>query len=260
MDLNPFTPHAEVNALLETLLREMTTILGERLVGLYLYGSLRTGDFDPEISDIDLLAAVEDDLDAATFAALDAMHHRVLQAHPVWHNRLEIAYLSRRALQTFKHERSPIAVISPGEPFNIKDAGDDWTTNWYVVQTYGMRLYGSEATDIIAPVSQAEFMQAVRDHMLAWREYIEHVDTRPYQGYAILTMCRGLYTLRHGEQVSKLHAAAWVQQELPQEAAMIEQALDWRRRYREANVDSALTFDDTRRFVLSMIERIAAEG
>jgi predicted nucleotidyltransferase len=56
MQPNP-TPYADVNQLLEQLLSSLQTILGKKLVGLYLYGSLVTGDFDHECSDIDLLAA-----------------------------------------------------------------------------------------------------------------------------------------------------------------------------------------------------------
>ena len=52
---NP-TAYADINELLEILLTSMQKILGEKLVGLYLYGSLVIGDFDPAISDIDLFA------------------------------------------------------------------------------------------------------------------------------------------------------------------------------------------------------------
>src|SRR6185437_9796182 len=46
------TPYAEVNALLSMLLAQMQAILGERLVALYLCGSLSLGDFDPATSDV----------------------------------------------------------------------------------------------------------------------------------------------------------------------------------------------------------------
>ncbi len=48
---NP-TPYADVNAVLNELLTAVNSVLSEHFVGLYLYGSLASGDFNPETSDI----------------------------------------------------------------------------------------------------------------------------------------------------------------------------------------------------------------
>src|SRR5690242_3653132 len=46
-----------------TLLRErIQAVLGDQLVGLYLYGSLSSGAFDPASSDVDFVAVTEDAL------------------------------------------------------------------------------------------------------------------------------------------------------------------------------------------------------
>src|SRR5215204_1394287 len=120
----------------------MQAILGTKLVGLYLYGSLVTGDYDAEISDVDLLAAVSSDLNETEFDALKQMHNAIVANDKQWDNRIEVAYLSLHGLRTFKSERSPITVISPGEPINTKDAGSDWLMNWYMVQEKGVMLSG----------------------------------------------------------------------------------------------------------------------
>jgi len=49
------TPYADVNELLELLSSGIHKILPDKLLGLYLYGSLVTGDFDTQCSDIDSL-------------------------------------------------------------------------------------------------------------------------------------------------------------------------------------------------------------
>jgi predicted nucleotidyltransferase len=67
------TEYANVDELLGALLSEVRNILGEKLVGLYLYGSLAWGDFDHEVSDIDLLAATTTGIDDEEFAALKRM-------------------------------------------------------------------------------------------------------------------------------------------------------------------------------------------
>lgn len=73
--------------------------------------------------------------------------------------------------------------------------------------------------------------------------------SRKAQAYAILTMCRALYTLKYGEQVSKNHAALWVQQEFPEWASLMQNALSWREAFRDENVDHDTTFPDTLQFV-----------
>ncbi|HXD09520.1 MAG TPA: nucleotidyltransferase domain-containing protein, partial [Anaerolineales bacterium] len=49
------TPYAEVNQILALLLTNAKEILEDQFVGMYLYGSLSSGDFNPETSDIDFL-------------------------------------------------------------------------------------------------------------------------------------------------------------------------------------------------------------
>lgn len=249
------TPYPQVNELLERLLTDVQIILRGKLVGLYLYGSLVTGDFD-SISDVDLLAAVTSEVNEAEFATLQAMHERIVMNNPEWEERIEIAYYSLEGLKRFKTKDSPLAIISPGEPFNVKQAGKEWLMNWYMVQVKGQTLFGPPPQTIIEPTTQGEFLQAVKAHITGWRDYFQDVHSRAGQAYAILTMCRGLYTSIHGEQVSKKKAAQWAAKELPEWSGLIENALVWRQAWRETGVDHAATLDETRRFVYFMIERV----
>lgn len=250
------TPYPHINTFLANLLAHMQTILGARLTGLYLYGSLVTGDFDDDVSDIDLLAAVASDITPSEFDALNHMQAALIEMYPHWVDRLEIAYLSLDALKTFKQKTSQIAVISPGEPFNIKKAGKDWLVNWYMVREKGIVLYGLLPTSIIDAITQEEFLQCIKNHARSWREWVRDAYTRPAQGYAILTMCRSLYTCRHGEQISKLQAARWAQQELPQWSNLIQNALMWRQAWREEVPNPDATLPATQQFVNFVSDRI----
>ena len=252
---NKPTPYTNVNAMLEELLSGIQKILGNKLVGLYLYGSLVTGDFDHESSDIDLLAATLTDIDEQEFDALLTMHHDFASEHKEWDGRIEVAYLSITALKTFRSQSSKIAIISPGEPFHIKDAGRDWLKNWYVVREKGMTLYGPAPDILIDPISKAELLQAVQEHAQEWREWIYHRRQRGSQAYAILTMCRILYTMKNGDIVSKKRAALWTEQELPAWSSLIQQALIWREAWRDENVDHEATFPETVRFVHFVIDQ-----
>lgn len=254
------TPYAAVNALLDTLLDGIRRALGERLVGLYLFGSLVSGDYDPGVSDVDLLAVVESDITEAEFARLDALHQQVIAATPQWDNHIEIAYLSRRALTTFRTERSQIGIISPGEPFHFKDAGADWLLNWWNVREQGVTLWGPQPETLIAPISHAEFLRAVRIQASDWREWVFNMRERNPQSYAILTLCRALYAHEHGTQASKRQAAAWAMARLPESAPLIQNALAWRAVSAGPEVDHAATFPETVRFIHSVIDIIELDA
>ena len=130
--------------------------------------------------------------------------------------------------------------------------------NWYMVQEQGRRLFGPAPTTLIDPISKQEFIQTVKQHAARWGEWIYDSRARPSQAYAILTMCRALYTSKHGAQVSKRKAAEWAAQELPEWSGLIENALLWRSAWRDDTVDHAATFPETLRFVEFIIAQIGA--
>src|SRR5437899_12936465 len=111
------TSYPDINSVLDDLLSRIQSILGKKLIGIYLYGSLVSGDFDTESSDIDLLAATSSDIDEEDFDNLQKMHNDFANTHKEWDDRIEVAYLSVAALQTVKSQTSKVAIISPGEPF-----------------------------------------------------------------------------------------------------------------------------------------------
>lgn len=251
------TPYSDVNAMMSALLGGIREALSGKLMGFYLYGSLVWGGFDHGLSDIDTLAAVSDPVTGEELDRLRAMHDRVAAEHPAWQDRIEVQYQSLAGLRTFRNTESPMAVISPGEPLHIVPAGREWLLNWYFVRTYGVTLFGPPPEAIIGPIEKREFLSGVREHALEWRRYITNTqDSRAYQGYAMLTLCRALYTLTHGEQVSKLQAAQWVRQAFPEVARQVALALRWREDCHDKSVDPAETYPIALQFVLGMIEKI----
>lgn len=77
-----------------------------------------TGDFESGISDVDTVAVIRANLKAAEVAALAQLHLEIVEEMPEWEDRVEVVYLSSRALKTFRTESSAAARISPGEPFH----------------------------------------------------------------------------------------------------------------------------------------------
>jgi predicted nucleotidyltransferase len=252
------TGNVEIKKLLDLLLVDIQRVLGSKFEGLYLYGSLVWGDFDYFVSDIDLLAVTSNDMTDQDYEGLKQMHADFAQAYSAWDNRIEVQYASEAGLKTFRDRPSKMAVISPGEPFHVIDAGKDRLTNWYFVQDYGLSLFGPDPGTFIPPISKAEFLQAVYDHALFWVEHIKQTKAlAPYQSYAVLTMCRALYTCTNGEQVSKTKAAEWAINQMPEWKDFILRALYVRTHTWEFTQDDAnRTYPSVVRFVAEVVNKL----
>jgi hypothetical protein len=259
MTLPIHPPNPEYPFIIDMILAGIQGILRQKLVGLYLYGSLVAGDYDDDVSDVDLLAALTEDLSEDEFNALDNLHRVVVLKYPRFEHRIEIAYYALRGLKHFKTESNPIGIISPGEPFHIIQAGKDWLLNWYVVREKSQTLYGPPPQTIIEPTTRAEYVQMVKEHALKWRDHVGEAHTRPGQAYAILTLCRALYTITYGEKPSKKQAAEWAMQQMPEWDELIQNALAWRKAWRTAVPDPDATLPETKRFVHAVIDRILAQ-
>jgi predicted nucleotidyltransferase len=217
-----------VRELLRELLGELSAALGDAIEGVYLFGSLTSGDFDEALSDVDLLVAVTSDLDDLQFRRLGEMHDSFARRHPDWADRLDLSYLSREALGSCKLRESPIVVISPGEPLNRKQTSPGWVMNWHGVRKQGVTLLGPPPQRLIARTSESDFVAAVRTHLREMPFRTRQSRSPKFHAYAVLTVCRGLFTCRNGGQASKTQAALWAMQQYPSWEDVIREALDQR--------------------------------
>lgn len=246
------TPYPAVNAVLRLLLQEVCAILGtELVVGMYCYGSLSLGDFEPGSSDIDFLIVTEHDepMPDDTLHALAAMHARIAASGLPWADKLEGSYIPRVALRRYDPTRNQHPTIGADWAFGIGEHGSNWIIERHIIREHGVTIYGPPLRILIDPVSPDELRAAVRQALDGfWRTQLagpepEWLRTRDYQAFAILTMCRALYTLAHGAVVSKPAAAAWAQATLPTPwPGVIAKALTWRHDTRSADMTEMLAF------------------
>jgi predicted nucleotidyltransferase len=240
----------EVSELLSRLTQRQEHVLGDDLLGSYVFGSVATGDFEPGVSDVDTVTVLRGDPTSDQLTALGRLHQEIVEDMPAWGDRVEVVYLSSRALETVRTASSPAARISPGEPFHAIEVDYRWLIDWYQLREVGIALRGPSISSFVSEIPHSEYVDAVREHLVTWRDSLDDLESRGDQAYAILSMCRGLRTVRTGEHVSKREAARWASEEFPEHADLIRDALEWRARSRGGRrIDGASTYESTVRFV-----------
>jgi predicted nucleotidyltransferase len=231
MKLSFPTPYPDVNEIVNFLLNDVKDILGEQFIGLYLHGSLANGGFD-EHSDIDIVVVTKGALSQAKFDALDKMHELIAVIDSLWRNQLEVSYMPKEALRRFNpsDNKHPYLDRGTGEKLKIEPHGSDWVIQRHILREHGIVVNGPDPKALIEPVSPNDLRKAVADGLPLWMNPIlqnpSEVNTRGYQSFFVLSLCRMLYTLKHGEILSKTDAAKWARSNLdPHWTPLIERAL-----------------------------------
>jgi hypothetical protein len=230
--------------------------VGASLVGLYLYGSLVAGDFDPDVSDVDFIAVLAGDPTDELAGRLEAMHESLAECHPQWAGRIEVTYVAESRLRRLPGSIPCIAVISPGEPFHVVEAGPDWILSWLPAREEAISLKGPEIASIIPELPRQEFVGAVRERLKAFSAEVEDDSPLGSCAYAILTVCRGLHTLEVGSRTSKRTAAKWLSVAYPEWASLAEAALAWRQQQWTTSTSDPNAVVATREFVREMTEAL----
>jgi hypothetical protein len=242
-----------VLAVINRLKTSIVEVTGSSLVGLYVFGSLVEGDFDPDVSDIDLIAVLAGLPSESLATRLRLMHDDFARANPVWDDRIEVIYISKEGLTHCRTDTTSIGIISPGEPFHVVQAGREWVLNWYPARANSEALIGPPILTLIPPIPAEEYIHELRLYLADFKNRINDDSPPGAQAYAILSICRGLHSITKGNRLSKRQAASWARQEFPKWVDLIEQAVVWRDRQRDVEIeDGRATIDQTSAFIEEM--------
>jgi hypothetical protein len=129
-------------------------------LGLYLYGSLALGDFDPHASDIDFIVLTQGEIPEKQFVALREIHTIFNQSSSPWSGKIEAAYIPLDAL---KHPSSSTALYPQIEKETgfIRSALEIvWVFQRYTLREHGVIVAGPSPRDLIDPVNPMEMHKA----------------------------------------------------------------------------------------------------
>ena len=109
-----------------------------------------------------------------------------------------------------------------------------------------MIVWGPSPQTLIDPIVLDELRAAVCEQLKRfWQSQLDEPEwlrPRNYQAFAVLTLCRALYTLHHGKVSSKPKAAAWTQEAYPRWKPMIERALLWCSQHENDDMTETMMF------------------
>ena len=219
----PRTPRAtsfpELNDLLGDFVARLRSILSANLVGVYLTGSFALGGGDAA-SDCDFLVVTTGRLDDARERALRRLHEEIPAWPGYWANNLEGSYAPSADLKTLAALGRPWVYVNRGErELQWSPHCNTEDVRW-VLRERPLILAGADPCTFACEVPTIDLQNKMRPQiesflgdLLTWTTF----DISWSQRYAVEAATRMLFTLEHGEVISKQGALDWATVAMPSE-------------------------------------------
>lgn len=233
----PEHPYPELRNVLRTFVDEVAAELRENLVGIYLIGSIATGDFDLD-SDIDFLVVTNTELTEENMRSLQDIQIKIhdMDCYPAKH--LEGSYISIDDLNDWNIVgEKKLYYFDNGSTTDEESTHDNqWHVRW-ILRERGIALVGPNPKAILKPIPVDEMLNEIKRTMLQVMSLFQDEVDRPLsfwnsrfgQSFAVLTYCRMLHTLHTGTVQSKKEGAKWAREFVdPKWIGLIDQA--WKER------------------------------
>lgn len=249
---NPQIP-SEIRDYLLAATQSISHVLNEKLLGLYLCGSLVQNDFKTHRSDIDVLGVVSGELDEATRAHLASVLS--FETNPVPANGLEVVLFSARAARSprldFPFEFALSTGVGLGTESEPPGTANDMLIDIIHCREAGFTLAGPPAREVFGPVHQSMLLRALVEE-LQWhmQEVNRNFDEMTIVN-AVLNAARSLHAAETGQILSKSEGGRWWLQRYPSDK-LVAEALAARKGERTISLDAVHTSN----FVEKVIDQI----
>lgn len=147
------TPYADVNAVLHDFKVRIQAIVGSHFRGMYLYGSLALGDFDPHGSDIDFIVVTDAALSDDLFVALQDIHARFDESLSPWAAKVEAAYIPRDTLRHSAPTPARYPQVEKGRTLVVDQLESGWIFQCYSLREHGVIVAGPDPRTLIDPLT-----------------------------------------------------------------------------------------------------------
>lgn len=210
------TRFAELNEVLGRLVDGGRRALGDNFVGAYLVGSFALGDADIH-SDCDFIMATGGPIRPAQEEAIRRLHEGFPSDKGHWNQHLEGSYAPIDDLRRLDALGRDWLFVDHGHAEMEWSAHCNSPEHRWTLRHYGVVLAGP-SSDGFAEVPSSLLRERMRSQvpgfMAELATWIRIEDIAWAQRYAVTTLCRMLFTVRHGTLASKRRALLWAAEEL----------------------------------------------
>lgn len=233
----PEQPYPELRDVLNIFVDEIAAELNENLVGIYLVGSIASGDFDLD-SDVDFLVITNTELTEADMKPLQDIQTTIhdIDCYPAKH--LEGSYISISDLNNWNIVGEKKLYYFDNGSTNYEESTHDnqWHVRW-ILRERGITLLGPNPKTILKSIPLNKMFNEIKRTMLQVMKLFQDEIDRPLsfwnsrfgQSFTVLTYCRMLHTLHTGTVQSKKAGAKWAKEFVdPKWIEIIEQACNER--------------------------------
>lgn len=204
---------AKVREIVFNLRDGLQKTLTDKLLGLYLYGSLAYGCFNPEMSDIDFIVVLSDQLTSKEELNMSQLHQS-LGSDPEYGKRIEGTYLTEEQVKTDDYPPDFLFYVA-GKEFVKTKAGQgeqDFPMHRQHLYESGIKIIGYEPKKLFLPVPWEILKRSLQQEMPFIKEQFEK---RPI--YAVLNLCRVVRANQTHKLSSKKQGGEWGLQYFPAE-------------------------------------------
>ena len=228
--MNPIE-HKQINELLQPLLLQIQSILTDKFVGMYIGGSLASNNFHYETSDIDCYIITTSKLSKNMIKNIEEMHKQFYSSKLKYAQKIEASYIPQNDLLNF--DPNGMRPYFNEGCYSLGEYRNNYIIELHVLREKGIAIFGPDIKSLIKKISTQDLILAIQNNLRDYWEItlndLSKFRKSDYQVFAILTMCRTLYSLETGSITSKREAAQWAIQKLrPDWKNLIEQALAWK--------------------------------
>lgn len=211
--LKPPKDTSDAEQIMLIIKQQYADILGDKLLGIYVHGSLAQQCFHWASSDIDFITVVQSPLTPGEKLRLIAALHDMKDDLPP--RGVEMSVMLREVCRDmpypapFELHYSPMwekKYLENPEKFCENMHGVDFDLASHVMSLHhaGIAVYGPSITRVFGDVRPADFLDAVRRDL---KDIEGQLNDEPV--YILLTLCRALIYIREGRVESKQAAGHW---------------------------------------------------
>jgi hypothetical protein len=216
----PDHPYPELREVLDTFVEEIEAELAGNLIGIYLVGSIASGDFDLD-SDVDFLVVTKTELTESNRKSLQDIQIKIhdIDCYPAKH--LEGSFISISDLNNWSvvGEKKLYYFDNGSTSYEFSTHDNQWHVRW-ILRERGITLTGQRPGTILQPIPLNEMFSELKTTMLQVLNFFQDEIDRPLcfwnsrfgQSFTVLTYCRILHTLHTGTVQSKKAGMKWAKQ------------------------------------------------